>query len=185
MVLEFLHKESYGYDQELNEIERDLDKTGLLLSTFEKMQDLWKSANRIMTQANRDKMKAEMKQCGVWDDVKEQFEKLSFLHDETLALLKVKFLYDSQLEGVKKTYDEQQSIFEEKRAKLRELQLESTRLQYCRSDLVMTRFGDGIIRQHRVKDDMLIISLSFGSLATVIMRADEVVVPERARQRER
>lgn len=185
VVLEFLHKESYGYDQELNEIERDLDKTGLLLSTFEKMQDLWKSANRIMTQANRDKMKAEMKQCGVWDDVKEQFEKLSFLHDETLALLKVKFLYDSQLEGVKKTYDEQQSIFEEKRAKLGELQLESTRLQYCRpGDLVMTRFGDGIIRQYRVKDDMLIISLSFGEpLATVIMRADEVVVPERARQK--
>ena len=106
IVLEFLHKESYGFDQELNEIERDLDKTGLLLTTFERMQELWKSANRIMAQANKDKMKAEMKQCGVWDDVKEAFEKL---HDETLSLLKVKFLYDSQLEGVKK-HEEQQVI---------------------------------------------------------------------------
>jgi hypothetical protein len=185
IVLEFLHKESYGYDQELNEIERDLDKTGLLLATFDKMQALWKSANRIMAQANKDKMKAEMKQCGVWDDVKEQFEKFSFLHDETLSLLKVKFLYESQLEGARHTYEEQQKMYKEKHTLLEELQLESTRLLYCRpGDLVMTRFGDGIIRQHRKVDDMLIISLSFGEpLATVVMRADEIVVPERARQK--
>ena len=184
IVLEFLHKESYGYDQELNEIERDLDKTGMLLATFEKMQELWKSANRIMAQANRDKMKAEMKQCGVWDDVKEAFERLSFLHDETLSLLKVKFFYDSQLEGTTQIFKEQQKIYEEKSTLLKDLQLQSTRLQYCRpGDLVQTRYGDGIIRQHR-HDDMLIISLSFGEpLATVIMPAEEIVVAERARQK--
>lgn len=185
IVLEFLHKESYGYDQELNEIERDLDKTGMLLATFEKMQELWKSANRIMAQANRDKMKAEMKQCGVWDDVKEAFERLSFLHDETLSLLKVKFLYDSELEGTRRTFEEQQKFYEEKSTLLKDLQLRSTRLQYCRpGDLVQTRYGDGIIRQHRQNDDMLVISLSFGEpLATVIIPAEEIVLPERARQK--
>jgi hypothetical protein len=184
IVLEFLHKESYGYDQELNEIEKDLDKTNLLLSTFDKMERLWKSANRIQNQANKDKLKAEMKQCGVWDDVKDMLEKASWLHDETLNLLRVKYMYDSQLEGKKHIFNEQQRQYIEKQEKLEELQLESSRLSYCRpGDLVMTRYGDGIIRQYRKKDDMLLVTLSFcNPVATAYIHASEIVHQERARQ---
>ena len=185
ILLEFLHKESYGYDQELNHIERDLTKTSLLLSTFDRMQTLWKSASRIMAQANKDKLKAEMKQCGVWDDVKESLETTSFLHDETLNLLKIKYGFESQREGKLKLFKEQRMQLEEKRIKLEELQLASTRLVYCRpGDLVTTRYGDGIIRFYRKKDDMLLISLSFGEpQATLWMHASEIVNAERARQR--
>ena len=184
IVLEFLHKESYGYDQELDKIEADLDKTNLMLATYEKMQGLWKSASRIMNQANKDKMKAEMKQCGVWEDVKEALEKASFLHDETLNLLKIKYMYDSQHEGKEKLFTEHSRQLKEKEEKLAELQQASTRLAYCRpGDLVMTRFGDGIIRSYRKRDDMLLISLSFGEpFATAWIHASEIVHAERARQ---
>ena len=184
IVLEFLHKESYGYDQELNHIEKDLDKTNLLLSTFDKMERLWKSANRIKNQANKDKLKAEMRQCGVWDDVKDCLEKASWLHDETLNLLKVKYMYDSQLEGKTRVYEEQQRQFVEKQENLEELQLASTRLAYCRpGDLVSTRFGDGIVRQYRKRDDMLYVSLSFCEpSATAWIHASEIVHADRAKQ---
>jgi len=184
IVLEFLHKESYGYDQELDKIEKDLDKTNLLLSTFDRMQALWKSATRIMNQAKKDKLRAELKQCGVWDDVKEALEKASFLHDETLNLLKVKFTFDNQKEGKERVFHEQKNQLADTRQKLEELQLASTRMAYCRpGDLVMTRYGDGIIRFYRKRDDMLLISLSFGEpLATLWIHASEIVAAERARQ---
>jgi len=183
-MVEFLHKESYGYEQELEGIEKDLDKTGLLLATYERMQAMWKQASRIMAQANKDKRRAEMKQCGVWEDVKEIRDVAYFLHDETLSLLRVKFLFDSQLEATTSIYEAQHKLLMEKQIELEIFQRASTGLQYCRpGDPIITRLGFGTIRAYRKQDEMLFVTLEFGEPpAKMWIQAKEWIDSERARQ---
>jgi hypothetical protein len=82
-VLVSLHKDSYLLEIQLQELECDLDRTSKLLSTLAKMKRLLEQSNKIKMQALKEKKKAEMHQCGVWDDVKECHDRTSVVHDET------------------------------------------------------------------------------------------------------
>ena len=82
-ILDSLYKDANNIEGELDMLERDLDKTSKLLSTLARMQILMDQSNKIRAQAVKDKKKAEMKQCGVWDNVQECRDKASTAHDET------------------------------------------------------------------------------------------------------
>lgn len=82
-VVESLYKDAAQIENNLDMLEKDLDKTSKLLSTLARMQILMEQSNKIRAQAVRDKKKAEMKQVGVWDDVQECRDKTTTAHDET------------------------------------------------------------------------------------------------------
>ena len=185
-VVEALHRESYNFDAELEGIEADLDKTGMLLSTYDRMQKLWRQATRILQQADKDRRKAEMRFCGVWEDVTEAKEKLSWVHDETLELLKIKFLYDSAVGDRHLVLSQEQAMLAEKTIKMEEATAAAFALEYCRpGDPIFTRYGGyGWIRAYRKRDGMLFCTLSYASpSAKIWTRAEDWVQGERARQK--
>ncbi len=183
-VLTHLHKDAFTYDWELSSIEEDLDKTGRLLATYEKMKDLWQRANRNLSRAIRDKKRAEMKQCGVWDDVLEVTDKVSFLHDETTALLKVKVLLDSKMSDHRQLITLRKEALELKRLEWIHAEHLATGFLYRKpGNPVITRYGYCFIRTYRVKDDMVMLSLPFGEpSAKVWMLGKEIADSERSRQ---
>jgi hypothetical protein len=183
-VLTNLHKDSYAFDWELTGIEDDLDKTGKLLSTFEKMRALWERANRNLNRAIRDKKRAEMRQCGVWDDVKECVDRVSFLHEETSALLKTKVLLESKLSKQLDLIQFYKESLEAKRSFWEDAEKQATGLLYRRpGEPVITRYGYCYIRTYRSRDDMVMLSLPFGTpCARLWMVGKEIADGERGRQ---
>lgn len=183
-VLESLHKDSFGYDVELTGLEMDLDRTAKLLATYEKMEILWKQANRITAQAVKDKRKAELRLCGLWDDVKEAKDRLSFVHEETRSLLKVKFLLESKQEYHHRIVDERKAQLEKSKASLVDVEKAALALQYCMPGTpVITRYGDGFIRSYRSVDKMLLVSLGFGRPpAKLWIQSQEIIDADHARQ---
>lgn len=183
-VLEHLHKESYAFDAELEGIEQDLDRTGLLLATFERMQALWRQATRIMAQADRDMRKAAMKHCGVWEDVEETHEAYVFVHDEVLELLKIIFFLESNKGSNSFVLEAEERLLAFKTGRMEQLFSEASAAEYCRpGDPVLTKYGMGWIRDYRARDGMLLVTLSFGSpSAKLWIRAQEWIDTERSRQ---
>lgn len=182
--VEQLHKDSYAFDTELSGIEQDLDKTGLLLATYERMQILWRQATRILIQADKDMRKAAMKHCGVWENVQEQRDKTMFVHDETLELLRIKFLFDSSKGSQGVVLDAEKQLFEEKAKNVDLLLLNLHAVEYCKpGDPILTRFGFAWIRSYRKRDGMVLATLSFGEpSAKIWVRAQEIIQAERSRQ---
>ena len=85
-VLTSLHRDSFICQHDIADLEQDLDRTGKLLATYEAMTKLWMQANKLLKQAERDKKKAEMRRCGVWEDVKEATDVAIHLKQETRSV---------------------------------------------------------------------------------------------------
>lgn len=183
-VLAALHQESFVWEHELVELEKDLDKTGLLLSTHARMTRLWERASRVLLEAQREKKRCEMRLCGCWDDVKETQEKLTVLHEETMELLKLKFMYDMQTSGLQTLL----ASCKEKVARTHDIWVRHSALasamQYCRpGDYVQCKFGFCKIVQYRPEDQMVLLLLPFcNPPAKLWMFAQEIIHAERARQ---
>lgn len=184
LVLESLHKDSYQFEAQLSELERDLDKTSKLMATFRSMQLLWQQANHIQNQAKRDKLKAEMARCGVWEAVRECQDVASMIKDETRSLLRVKLLMDAKLDNQLKTTQFRRQQYEASRLKHLEKEQHLSALMYCAPGrLVYTRYGQCYICYYRQTDDMLMVTLPFGKpAAKAYIHYKEVVALERSKQ---
>ncbi len=163
-VLNALHKESYMFESQLADLEKDLDRTSKLLSTFQSMKLLWQQASLIQSQAERDKKKAEMNTVGLWADVKECQDRTTILHDETRTLLRFKLITDSKLDYQQKSVKFRTAYLLDLQRKHEQVSRKAESLRYCQpGNLVYTRFGQCYITAFRQKDDMLLIVLPFGN----------------------
>ena len=79
----------------------DLDKAIQLLALHKKMAVIVSEGRQVLSKAGRDCKTAAMNKCGLWDAVRDSQEILITLHEETLDLLKAKYLLDGQLDAVK------------------------------------------------------------------------------------
>lgn len=183
-VLNALHKESYHFESQLTDLEKDLDRTSKLLSTFQSMKLLWQQASLIQSQALRDKKKAEMNTVGLWADVKECQDRTTILHDETRTLLRFKLITDSKLDYQQKSVKVRSANLDDLRRKHDAVSLRAESLRYCKpGNLVYTKFGQCYVTAFRQKDDMLLIVLPFGAPpAKLYMHYKQVVDFERAKQ---
>jgi hypothetical protein len=183
-VLESLHRESYTFEAQLSDLERDLDRTSKLLSTFQSMQLLWQQASLIQSQARKDKAKAEMNCVGLWADVKECQDRTTLLHDETRALLRFKLVTDSKLDYQERSVRIRMAHLEDLRRKHQVIVHKAESLRYCQpGNFVYTSFGQCYIVAFRQKDDMLILQLPFGTpRAKAYVHYKQVVDFERAKQ---
>lgn len=183
-VLETLHKDSYSFDHQLNEIEKDLDRTSRLLHTFESMQLLWQQGTMIQNQAKREKMRAEMRRVGVWDDVKECYDRTSFLRDETRELLKAKLVLDAKKMEATKSVEFTSITLQKAIDEYNKAEKLSRNLKYCKpGNLVYTKYGQCAVISYRQKDDMLLVNLPFCSpSAKAYIHYRDVVDFESARQ---
>jgi hypothetical protein len=160
-LLESLYKDANQIEDQLDMLEKDLDKTSKLLSTLARMEDLMEHSNKIRAQATKDKKKAEMKQVGVWDNVQECRDKTALAHDETRTLLRAKVLLERKLESQQKLIGFRVVNLEAAKIKFEESERASTALKYCMpGNLVMTRFGECMITSYRPKDDMILVLVS-------------------------
>ena len=183
-ILHALHKSAFAFDDELQKLEFDLDKTSRLLATYEKMQKLWKQSLKILLQARRDLKKAEMRRVGVWDDVREVGDKLSFIHDETKVLLKSKLMFESRLDFIAKDVAQRTKTLTDTSEKLKEAEFLEASHEYCKpGTIISTRYGDALIRLYREKDHMLMVTLSYGNPPfKAWLNASEIIAAERAKQ---
>lgn len=183
-VLHSLHKGAFTFDTELTGLERDLDRTSKLLSTFEKMQKLWKHSNKILLQARRDLKRAEMRRCGVWGDVREANDQLSFIHDETKTLLKARLMFESRLDVIEKDVASRTNTLNHLDEKLKLDTSAASAFHACMPGLtITTRYGDALIRVYRERDHMVMCTLPFGEPpAKLWMHASAIIEQERARQ---
>jgi len=183
-VLVALHRDSFHFDSRLLGMEEDLQRTGRLLAIYDRMTALWMQASRILRQAERERRKAEMKQCGVWDDVKELQDVSSFLHDETRSLLKAKFIIESKSEKLLQVLAFKKSKYEEAVQNHIEIEKNASNMRYCKpGEAVVTRYGHGWIRAYRIEDNMLMVELPFGiPAAKAWINADEVINAENSKQ---
>jgi len=183
-VLELLHKDSYLYESQLIDLEKDLDRTSLLISTYQKMQVLWQQASLIQRQAEKEKAKAEMARVGVWEDVKECQDRTSILHDETRALLRFKLTTDAKLDYHEKSLKIRMDQLKICIEKYESSHYKAESLRYCMpGNLVYTRYGQCYISGFRQRDDMLIVLLPFGNpRAKAYIHYKEVVDVEKAKQ---
>jgi hypothetical protein len=183
-VLDALHKESYLFEAQLSDLEKDLDRTSKLLNTFQSMKLLWQQASLIQSQARRDKMKAEMNTVGLWASVKECQDRTTILHDETRTLLRFKLITDSKLDYQQRSAKIRTANLADLRRKHEEISRKAESLRYCQpGNLVYTRYGQCYITAFRQKDDMLLILLPFGNPpAKAYIHYKEVVDLERSKQ---
>lgn len=184
-IIESLHKTSFNYENTLLGFEDDISRCDKLLAIFEKMRAMWQQSKRILKHADVSLRKTHIKRVGVWDDVKDQFDIFSFLHDETRQLLKLKFLIDVQLEEHVAVSKKKKILWEEAEIKWKTAEEDAIALEYCTpGHPVLTRYGEGYIRTYRHIDRMLLISLSWGNPpAKLWMNAREIIDAERALQR--
>lgn len=183
-VLDALHKESYLFESQLSDLEKDLDRTSKLLNTFQSMKLLWQQASLIQNQARKDKMKAEMNTVGLWASVKECKDRTSILHDETRALLRFKLITDSKLDYQEKSVKIRTANLADLRKKHEEIARKAESLRFCQpGNLVYTPYGQCYITAFRPKDDMLIVLLPFGRpAAKAYIHYKQVVDLERSKQ---
>lgn len=183
-VLESLHKESYQFESQLSDLEKDLDRTSKLLSTFQSMQLLWQQASMIQNQARKDKMKAEMNTVGLWADVKECQDRTTILHDETRTLLRFKLITDSKLDYQQKSVKIRTLNLADLHRKHEDISWKAESLRYCQpGNLVYTPYGQCYVTAFRQKDDMLLVLLPFGRPpAKAYIHYKQVVDLERSKQ---
>lgn len=159
-ISERLHKNSYCFDVEIGGIEEDLDKTGLLLTTYNRMQVLWRQATRIMIQSDKDMRRAEMRHLGVWEDVAQSRDILTFIHHETLELLKIQHLIDTTIASKNVNLETENVLLTEMCSKLEKLESNVSFLEYCQpGNPMMISFGFGWIREYRERDQMLFVTV--------------------------
>jgi len=184
-VLDSLHKDSYLFETTLSDLEKDLDRTSKLLGTYNRMQALWSQASLILSQAKREKAKADMNRVGLWADVKECQDRTTVLHDETRTLLRFKLTTDSKLDYQSRSVDTRTVNVADCHRKRVEAQYKAESLHYCMpGNLVyVPMFGQCFITAFRQKDDMLMILLPFGHPpAKAFVHYKQVIELERSKQ---
>jgi hypothetical protein len=184
-VLDSLHRESYVLEVQLQDLEADLDKSSKLISTFDSMQRLWQQASLITNQAKKDFMKSEMAKVGVWDDVKELFDKSTFVHDEMKSLLKTKYLVESKKDKLLNIFEFKQTKYKEYLTTFEKKNDLLYALKYVMpGNMVMTKFGQVYVISYREKDDMVLVNLPFGKpLAKAYLYYKDIVEYERSLQK--
>ena len=184
-VLDALHRESYVLEVQLQDLEADLDKSSKLISTFDSMQRLWQQASLITNQAKKDFMKSEMAKVGVWDDVKEAFDKSTFVHDEMKSLLKTKYLIESKKDKLLNIFNFKQSKYKEYLTAFEKKSDLLYALKYVMpGNMVMTKYGQVYVISYREKDDMVLVNLPFGKpLAKAYIFYKDIVEYERSLQK--
>ena len=183
-VLCSLHKESFVREHELIILEADLERTGKMLATYQKMYKLWANANEILVSAQRDKKRAEMRRCGLWEEIQELRDEHTVVHVETRELLKLKFLHDIQIEDLEKALEKGRAMASKMEKRWREQESHADAFQYCMpGKQVQHRFGLCKIIMYRHEDQMLMLLLPFGTpRARAWVPAREIINAERNRQ---
>lgn len=164
-ILESIHKDSFKFEIELSNLELDLDRTSKLLGTFNYMEKSWLHAHNITLQAKKDKQKAEMNHCGVWEDVRESQDKLSLLHEEMKGLLRTKALLEKKLNEMSRALEVQKENHVNALGQYKGTQSYVTTLKYLMpGSIISTRlFGQCYIISYRLADDMVMLQLPFGT----------------------
>lgn len=183
-ILCALHKESFVREHELILLEADLERTGKMLSTYQKMYKIWKNANEILLQAQRDKKRAEMRRCGLWEEIKELKDEHTVVRVETRELLKLKFLHEVQIEDLVNALEKGRALTSKMEALWLEEESHSSAFQYCMpGNKVQHKFGLCDIVMYRHSDQMLMLLLPFGRpRARAWVPAREIINAERNRQ---
>ncbi len=183
-VLGILHRESFVNEIEFERLERDLDRTGRMLSIYAYMMNLWSKATKILEEAKRELKRCEMRRCGLWESVRESQEALAVIKDQTRELLKLKYIYDNQLEKVEEDLRNRRIVYDKQLALWNKHKDEAAVMLYCKpGEPVWTRYGWATVVQCRFADQMLFVTLGFGSPpARAWIRADEVVQEARSRE---
>ena len=183
-VLTALHRSSFSFEIELDDLEGDMDKTAKLLKTYDIMEKLWMQASRIERQAGRDRKKAEMRHCGLWADVKEQGDVNTFIREETRALLKMKMTYECKYQDTVVAIGDCRSVVATAYSTFIDTESDVNYLLYCKpGNYVNTRYGFGRICSYRALDQMILIVLPFGQpSAKLWIHSKEVVHAERSQQ---
>ena len=183
-VLTALHKDSFVFNNDIEDLEGDLDRTAKLLATYADMEQLWLQASRLLKQAERDRKRAEMRRCGVWEAVKEATDVAIYLRQETRALLKLKIVYESRFQELTQATGDCRISTRANLLAWKEKEDQRVDLAYCKpgSD-VQTAYGYGSVICHRRSDDMLLVTLPWGMPpAKVWVYAPHVIRIERSKQ---
>lgn len=184
-ILTSLHQESFHHEHELIFIEKDLEKTSRMLEIYSKMMKLWISANEILKNAIYDKKKAEMRCCGLWDEIHELKDEYTLLHAETRELLKIKFLHEIQVNELENALQKGQEMTKKLKLIWENQEEVSNSFQYCMpGNLLELRYGLCEVIMYRHSDQMLMVKLPFGiPQARGWIHASEVINFERNKQR--
>jgi hypothetical protein len=183
-ILTALHKESFVREHELILVEADLERTGRMLETYQRMYKLWASANEILKRAVEEKKRAEMRRCGLWEEITELRDEHTVIHAETRELLKLKFTHDLQINDLVTALTRAREMVSKMRLLWEEELHHSDAFQYCMpGNLVELRYGLCEVVMYRHVDQMLMILLPFGTpRARGWVQAREVINSERNKQ---
>jgi hypothetical protein len=183
-ILSSLHKESFIREHELVLVEKDLERTGKMLETYQRMYKLWASANEILKRASEEKKRAEMRRCGLWEEISELRDEHTIIHAETRELLKIKFTHEIQVNDLVSALTRGQEMTRKMRLLWEEELQHSDAFQYCMpGSWVELRYGLCEVVQYRHVDQMLMVVLPFGSPpARGWVHAREVIHRERNKQ---
>ena len=182
--LKSLHQSSFRYDNEMARLERDLNRCINLLNTKQTVVNLFNEAKKVLERAKKDKRSAEARFAGKWDDVKEAADALDFIHDDTRALLRHKFLCDLKLQTQSEEVERLHDVVAHTKTMFESYEARVDSLLYCRpGNRIWTRYGEGLIRGYRDRDGMLLVTLRFGRPpAKLWITGEEVMWACKARQ---
>jgi hypothetical protein len=183
-ILSSLHKESFIREHELVLVEQDLERTGKMLETYQKMYKLWAHANEILKRATEEKKRAEMRRCGLWEEIAELRDEHTIIHAETRELLKIKFTHDIQVNDLVTALTRGKEMVSKMKLLWDEELQHSDAFQYCMpGSVVELRYGLCEVIMYRHVDQMLMVLLPFGNPpARGWVQAREVIHRERNKQ---
>jgi hypothetical protein len=184
-VLGWFHKESFTNEIEFDRLEKDLDRTGRMLQIYDYMERLWQKASKVLAESKRELKRTEMRRCGLWESVREAREELVIIRDQTRELLKLKYTYESQLAATEEDLGRRQQVMKQVTLEWEKYSGEAAIMLYCMpGESVLTRYGWATVIQCRFSDQMLFVTLEFGSpRARAWIRADTVINEARSREK--
>ena len=183
-VLVAMHKQSFIIEDDVRRLEEDLDRTAQLFQIYHTTEHILKQAQQQLERAKKVKKKAELRRAGLWDDVKETKARYDGVHDQTRAILKLKFTFELDLAVRSKLVEDTKNILESHRREFETLEAKVTGMQYCQpGSMILTLFGLCRVRLYRTFDEMILVSLPFcRPAAKAWFYAPAVIAQDRARQ---
>lgn len=186
-VLEALHRDSFGLELQLQDLEADLDRTAQLLSTQQHMQALWQQASLLQHQAHKDLKRAQMAHTGVHEAVREAADVWHLQHAQTRALLRTKILHDTELNALETQLVLKQRQFSTLQTAYEAVHAKATAMMYLMPGTLirLQHFGFVSVIAYRVQDDMVLVRLPFGTppyYAKLFVHYATIVTYERALQ---
>jgi hypothetical protein len=76
-VLDLLHIDSFAAEAKAKALELDLVRASLLLDIYKSMTIIWNNGKALTIKAQRDYKRADMRLCGLYEDVTEAVENVS------------------------------------------------------------------------------------------------------------